>query len=173
MTQIAAITGHTKGIGLAISNYLSNNYIVKGYSKSNGYDIAKEEDRQKIFSDAEASYIFVNNAYNNFDDSQLRLLEIFYNNWLDKDKIIINISTRFTNSDHAYSRSKHKIDLFCDERVFNKLPYLINLKPGLTDTVRVQSIMGDRIDVNDIVNVLDYILGIKDLLRVTSITFGK
>lgn len=174
MIKKVSITGHTQGIGLALSNYfITKNYNVVGFSKSNGFDITNSTSRQKIIDYSKDTEIFVNNAYSNFDNSQLTLLDLIYTNWLNLDKIIINISTRFTNSDHNYSQSKQKLDNFCEQRVFNKLPYLINLKPGLTNTKRVESIKGDRMDVSDIVNVVDYILSVKNSVRVTSICFGK
>ena len=43
-----AITGHTKGIGKHLYDNLSLAYEVKGFSKSEGYDICKDKDRNAI-----------------------------------------------------------------------------------------------------------------------------
>ena len=174
MGKKVSITGHTKGIGLAIANYfLNNGYLVTGFSKSNGYDITNTSIRQQIVKESNNAVIFVNNAYNNFDSSQLEMLEDIYKDWEGQDKIIINISSRFTNGDNDYSQSKKKLDQFCEQKIYNRLPYLINLKPGLTKTLRVESIEGNKMDVNDVVNVLDYILSHKKNIRFTTISFGK
>lgn len=174
MDKKVSITGNTKGIGLAISNYfLNNGYLVKGFSKSNGYDITNTTIRQQIVKESNDAVIFVNNAYNNFDNSQLEMLENIYKDWEGQDKIIINISSRFTNGDNDYSQSKQKLDQFCEQKIYNRLPYLINLKPGLTNTLRVQSIDGNKMDVNDVVNVLDYVISHKKNIRFTTISFGK
>lgn len=174
MGKKVSITGHTKGIGLAIANYfLNNGYLVTGFSKSNGYDITNTSIRQQIVKESNDAVIFVNNAYNNFDNSQLEILENIYKDWEGQDKIIINISSRFTNGDNDYSQSKQKLDQFCEQKIYNRLPYLINLKPGLTNTLRVESIEGNRMEVNDVVNVLDYILSHKKNIRFTTISFGK
>lgn len=174
MEKKVSITGHTKGIGLAIANYfLNNGYLVTGFSKSNGYDITNTSIRQQIVKESNDAVIFVNNAYNNFDNSQLEILENIYKDWEGQDKIIINISSRFTNGDNDYSQSKQKLDQFCEQKIYNRLPYLINLKPGLTNTLRVESIEGNRMDVNDVVNLLDYVLSHKKNIRFTTISFGK
>ena len=50
--------------------------------------------------------MFVNNAYNNFDDSQLQLLMDVYNTWQGTDKIIVNVSSRYTNGLEKYCKDK-------------------------------------------------------------------
>lgn len=174
MTKLVAVTGHTKGIGLAISNYfLKKNYIVQGYSRSNGYDISNENIRQKIIHDAKDVDIFVNNAYCNFTDAQLDILKCIYNQWQDQNKIIINMSTRFTTGNNIYSQSKKQLDIFCDSTIYNRYPYVINLKPGLIDTQRVKAIHGNKMDVDDLTTVLDVLLNFDNKIRFNAISFGK
>ena len=52
-----AITGHTKGIGLAIYDLLGQEHNVFGYSRTNGYNINNPE---KIFEEAKDFDIFIN-----------------------------------------------------------------------------------------------------------------
>lgn len=56
------ITGHTSGIGKIIyEHFLSKNWTVVGMSRSNGYDITKDQDR--IVNESAGCDIFVNCAY--------------------------------------------------------------------------------------------------------------
>ena len=41
-----AITGHTKGIGKALYDNLSQQHEVEGYSRSNGFDISNNIDNE-------------------------------------------------------------------------------------------------------------------------------
>lgn len=168
-----AITGHTKGIGNAIFNYFNTNEnTVVGFSRSNGYNISDRESRNRIINTIEHFDIFVNNAYNNFDDSQFYMLEEILNKWKDSNKIIINISTRWTDNTNPYSKSKLKLDQLCESHKFSPVN-LINLKPGLTDTTRVKLIKGERMESESIIDVIDFILKSSNKFNVQSISFGK
>ena len=164
-----AITGHTKGLGQAFFKHFQSHTVI-GFSRSNGYNIANPADRNKILDEIKDVDLFINNAYNNFDDSQLQLLINVYNIWQGTDKIIINISSRYTNGTEKYCKDKEQQDLFCRSKEFT-LPYVINLKPGLTDTDRVKHIKGNRLSVNDVVNILDFVLN--NNFKIHSMTFGK
>jgi len=167
------ITGHTKGIGKKISDYfLKNNHEVIGFSRSSGYDISKESDRKRIIAQINFLDIFVNNAYNNFDNSQELLLKDLLTMWKDQEKIIINVSSRWTDQDHIYSIHKRNLDNLC-EIYKNSKVYVINLKPGLTDTDRVKNIKGDRMIPQHIVDTIDFVLKNVNNFRVHSISFGK
>jgi hypothetical protein len=164
-----AITGHTQGLGQAFLNHFQSHTVI-GFSRSNGYDIVSPADRNKILDEIKDFDIFINNAYNNYDDSQLQLLIDVYNIWKGTDKIIINISSRYTNGTEKYCKDKEQQDLFCRSKEFT-LPYIINLKPGLIDTARVQHLQGDRLAVTDVVAVLNFVL--TNDFKIHSVTFGK
>jgi hypothetical protein len=164
-----AITGHTQGLGQAFFNYFQSHTVI-GFSRSNGYNIVYPNDRNKILDELKDVDVFINNAYNNFDDSQLKLLMDVYDIWKGTDKTIINISSRYTNGSEKYCKDKEQQDLFCRSKEFT-LPYVINLKPGLTDTNRVKHLKGDKLSVDDVVDVLDFVLNSK--FKIHSITFGK
>lgn len=163
------VTGHTSGLGLAIFNFFQQQeHHVIGFSKSTGFDISKQKDREKIVDAANNADMFVNNAYNNYDDSQFILLQEIFTMWKGLDKQIINISSRFTNDlNNSYSSSKHRQDEFCEQNIF-KLPRILNIKPGLTDTPRVKSATGNKMSIDFFINVLDFSLQNK----IQSVTFG-
>lgn len=172
-----AITGHTSGIGKEIYQYFqSKNCHCIGFSRSNGYDISDATSRTQIAELSKNCDIFVNNAYCNFDDSQLEMLIAVTTLFHNQDKIIINISTRATIFKHTlhelnlYAESKKKIDLFCERKIKN--PWIINLKPGLTSTPRVDNFTGDKMSTSTISMVLDFILKTQNRCKVSSITFG-
>jgi hypothetical protein len=164
-----AITGHTNGIGQAFFNYFQNHDII-GFSRSNGYNIADPASRSAILEQIADADMFVNNAYSNFNNSQLKLLTDVYNLWQNTDKIIVNISSRYTTGIEKYCKDKEQQDLFCKSKEFT-LPYIINLKPGLADTNRVKHIQGKRLSVEEVVAILDFALN--SSYKIHTITFGK
>jgi NAD(P)-dependent dehydrogenase (short-subunit alcohol dehydrogenase family) len=85
-----AITGHTSGIGKAIYQRLDPN--IKGFSRSNGYDVNTAEGRHRIISESADCDTFINNAPAGF--GQTYLLTDLYKAWRDQDKTIINVGSR-------------------------------------------------------------------------------
>jgi NADP-dependent 3-hydroxy acid dehydrogenase YdfG len=165
------ITGHTRGIGAAIKKYFEDKgHTVIGFSKSTGYDISNPIVREKIANLSADADIFVNNAFNDIDDSQSSLLKKIFNKWQGQDKKIINISTRYTQSTDLYSIKKKRLDEFCNENIYQQ-PKIINIKPGLVDTDRAKNINQPKMDANEIVKILDWIL--QQDIQIHSITFGK
>lgn len=86
-----ALTGHTQGIGQRLYERLGSEVI--GFSKSTGYDINLDKDRQRIFSESAKCDIFINNAHSNF--GQVYLLIEWVNQWKHDDaKTIVNVGSR-------------------------------------------------------------------------------
>jgi hypothetical protein len=166
---VIAITGHTRGLGKALFEHFQLENVI-GFSRSNGYNIASPTARSAILDKIKDADIFINNAYNNYDDSQLKLLTSVYDLWKGLDKTIINISSRYTTGPEKYCKDKELQDIFCKSKEFT-LPYIINLKPGLIDTDRVNHILGNRLSVNEVVDVLDFALN--SSCKIHTITFGK
>ena len=173
-----ALTGHTRGIGKEIYQYFENqNFNCLGFSRSNGFDISNSEKRKQIAELSKDCDIFVNNAYCNFDDSQLEMLKEMTNIFNNQKKIIINVSTRATIFNYSteelnlYKESKLKIDKFCETKL--QKPWIINLKPGLTDTSRVSEISGKKMRVESISYLIDFILTKQNEFKINSITFGN
>lgn len=168
-----AITGHTRGIGLAISNYFTDkNFEVLGFSRSNGFDISDQHSRDNITLLSKDCDVFVNNSYNDFDDSQLKMLSQIAKQWKGFNKTIINISSRWTTDSHQYCKTKNDIDNFCKNIEQDKL-YILNLKPGLTDTDRVQHIQGEKMQTATITKIIDFALDFRSNCRIHSISFGS
>jgi len=165
------ITGHTRGIGAAIKKYFEDKgHIVVGFSKSTGFDISNPIIRERIANLSMDADIFVNNAFNDIDDSQNSLLKKIFNKWQGQDKKIINISTRYTQGTDLYSIKKKRLDEFCNENIYQQ-PKIINIKPGLVDTDRVKNIKQPKMDTNEVIKVLDWIL--QQDIQIHSVTFGK
>jgi NAD(P)-dependent dehydrogenase (short-subunit alcohol dehydrogenase family) len=167
-----AITGHTSGIGKAIGDYFAPDNSVLGFSKSSGYDIKLPQDRIHIREQSLECDIFVNNAYSNFDDAQLEMLRLIHSSWAGTDKLIINISSRYTtNPKLMYCTTKRELDNFCEQNIFNA-PAIVNLKPGLTDTPRVNTVEGQKMSVDLITGLLDYIIRSRHTVKIHSVSFG-
>jgi NADP-dependent 3-hydroxy acid dehydrogenase YdfG len=168
-----SITGHTSGIGLALSNYFSTNHDVIGFSRSNGYDISDENSRKNILEKSLGSDIFINNAYNDYDGSQLEMLKLVTSHNEFSGKIVINISSRYTTDSNNYCNTKAALDKFCESFIFNRNIKLINLKPGLIVTPRVTSINNPKMSADDVVNIIKFVIDHSEKFNIHSICFGK
>ena len=134
-----AITGHTKGIGLACANQL-NEYEVSGYSRSNGWDISESQKLVEEIADKDYD-VFINNAY--MDIYQELILNLLFPLWQDKDKCIISIGSYVIDyppikkQNEQWPYKEHKVSLTKTFRKLSKTEktcrlHLIN--PGPTDT---------------------------------------
>lgn len=118
-----AIIGHTKGIGKAIADlYKKKNYTVVGFSRSNGFDI--EKDQQLILDNLDDCRLIVINAY--AGNSQLELLKRVYGKYLKSNKkVAVITSTSGTDAgeclDHRtktymkYCKDKRKLITYIEE----------------------------------------------------------
>lgn len=80
-----AITGHTYGIGKALETKFSvEGWQTVGFSRSNGYDISKAEDRNRIVEQSQDCDFFINNAYSTY--AQCDLLFELWQAWQGKQK---------------------------------------------------------------------------------------
>jgi len=103
-----AITGHTRGIGLALTERLDqDNYEVRGYSKSNGFNILRPNGVIKDIVDWDAD-VFVNNAY--APEAQSRLLYKIYEQWVDEPKLIINMGATSSDSINNFAQLGYNPD---------------------------------------------------------------
>jgi short-subunit dehydrogenase len=134
-----AITGHSKGIGKALYDNLSQDHVVEGYSRSNGYDIATDID--KIIFNAIDCDVFVNNAYKGIQ--QVDILYKLYNHWKNhKSKTIVNINSisKYPGlSGNMTGYSAHKAALWhAASQIMFKDPTrrcrIININPGYVNT---------------------------------------
>lgn len=170
------ITGHTSGIGQEIYNYFSqdptNNVV--GFSRSNGFDIKLPAIQRKIVELSKDADIFVNNAYNWHDNSQLVLLRSMFAAWEGQNKTIINMSSIAPAQpvQTVYSLLKGGIDSFCFSKTFH-LPHILNLKPGWVMVENIRDEIGNDpyMTTGQVVDVLDFCL--KSPMKIREITFLK
>jgi len=88
-----AITGHSAGIGQALTRvFESNGHEIVGLSRRNGYNIRS---LPKIAGQIEPCDMLINNAQVGFAQTEL-LFEI-WRRWEGQEKTIVNISTQMTD----------------------------------------------------------------------------
>lgn len=170
-----AITGHTSGIGLALLNHFQTNHTCIGFSRSNGYNISNPADRARILLESLDADVFINNAYNNWDNSQFLMLEKVASQWAGRDKLIINSASIITDSrrpvnDPAekYVQTKMLLDNFTKD--YRGLPYISNLKFGWVDTPRVAMFNEKKMPVEKVVKLVDFVIQNKGMLYIKSLT---
>ncbi len=187
--KTVAITGHTQGIGIAVSDYFKNKgYNILGFSRTTGYDINNENDRIRIVEESKGADIFVNNAYDFKTNSMGQNLILYQMTklWENENKIIINVSSiggDFPEPTVPYNINKNKQDshLKLASHKAKKL-HTINLKPFWVNTDWVNNRWPDiakgtlnwpnigRVEVTDIIKVLDFTLSNLDSMRITEIS---
>lgn len=136
-----AITGHTKGLGLACAKlFEKHGHTIVGLSRSNGFDLKNTE---QIIATVSGCDVFINNAYH--DDYQAALLNDLFHIWANTDKTIITIGSIITvyprleieRDREPWKYREHKQYL---ERVFRhltRLPHTCHMQlisPGAIDT---------------------------------------
>ena len=139
-----AITGHTQGIGLALSTVFSQyGHEVIGFSRSNGFDIGNKETRHLILAAAADADVFINNAYH--PTGQTELLKETIDEWHYADKLIINISSKcimFPTTDEnpliqefqeVYKAAKLEQEDIINRLLPHRNPKLLNIIPGIVD----------------------------------------
>ena len=85
-----AVTGHTSGIGKEIYEYCQfHGALVKGYSRSNGFDL-KEGTGDTIINAIlrDDPEVVFNHAW--YPRAQNKILKILHTQWADREKVIIN-----------------------------------------------------------------------------------
>jgi short-subunit dehydrogenase len=140
-----AIIGHTKGIGKAVASlYKNNGYEVMGFSRSNGYDIAK--DQTKIIDALHDCDLVVLNAYSG--TAQFEMLKKMYTAFHSvPKKIAVITSTSGTESgidediDNAeyktYCANKKQLIGYISDMqqdLFNKPLSVYDVCPDVVDT---------------------------------------
>jgi len=87
-----AITGHTSGIGKGLYDYFTSEGCgVKGFSLTNGFDIAKKENIDRIIELTAECDLFINNAHCGYQ--QVEIAKLWHHRHWYSNHFIINISS--------------------------------------------------------------------------------
>jgi len=140
-----AITGHSAGIGQALSKvYQERGHEIVGLSRRNGHNIRSIP---KILKHIQECDMLINNAQSGY--GQVELLFAVWEMWQGKhDKIIMNISTMMTLDPisviDGLEYDAYRIQKLALEEAFSQLknrngPRLLLVKPGAIATQPNQS----------------------------------
>jgi len=122
-----AITGHTSGIGKAISESVVN-FI--GFSKSTSYDINNRIDRKRIIKQCNDVDVFINNAHDGFGQTYM-LLDLFHA-FKYTNKTIINVGSNVAEDETILKNYEHLLEYQIQKKSLRVLHNdLINLDTTL------------------------------------------
>ena len=168
-----AIIGHTKGIGKAISVlYSTKNYKVVGLSRSNGYDIAK--DQEKIMEQIKDCNLVVINAH--AGRGQLTLLKRIYGrHTFDDMKVAVITSTSGTDEGEDFNEfqvwNKFEYVQYCEtkkeliayiselqEELFSKPLSVYDICPDVVDTDMTKGLWDDlpKLEAKEVADAVRY-----------------
>jgi NAD(P)-dependent dehydrogenase (short-subunit alcohol dehydrogenase family) len=97
--MIIAITGHSKGLGALLFDTLKTDNTVKGFSRSNGYDLLDADTVDRVVREVEDCDVFVNNAKTGW--GQIEMFNKLMLAWAGKRKRIINIGSVVTTFNYV------------------------------------------------------------------------
>lgn len=122
-----AITGHTSGIGKAVSESVAN-FI--GFSKSTGYNINERIDRKRIIEQCNNVDVFINNAQDSFGQTYM-LLDLFHA-FKDTNKTIINVGSVIAEDETVLKNYEHLLEYQIQKKSLRTLHNdLVNLDTSL------------------------------------------
>lgn len=171
-----AITGHTKGIGLALANiFKQNGHDVLGFSRSNGYDIS--QNRQAIIDASKDADVFINNAYHPTGQT-LMLQDI-----LNEQKLIVNISSKsiMYPTDHPNKliqdfQEEYKAAKLAQQEIIRPLladrTYnILNVIPGMVDAGYTKIVSPNRVKISaeDLAELIYNLIVMRDKMYVQEI----
>lgn len=183
------ITGHTRGIGKAISEYFTNSgHEVLGFSRSNGYDLTNDDQKNLALKEILNCDIFVNNAFVSFKDPihhkshvPIELLFSVHKEWQNnKNKRIIvigSIASSMVGSigyDYGgYQIHKYAIDRTCWLLSQSSLyPHIHLIKPGRVDTDLARNRASPKLDTTDVAEVVRFCVENSDRIYIKEIAFN-
>jgi NADP-dependent 3-hydroxy acid dehydrogenase YdfG len=182
-----AITGDTKGIGLATATLLrSQGHDVVGFSRHNGWDLTDKTTREEFISTLDSGDYdcFINNAYpHKFYKSmegyfQVELLNQAWLLWEKKEnKMIVCIGAATSDSTknyfHPYSIHKKALDDTCNQlRNIRECPHIINIKPTYVDTQVISHLTNVKKSTpNEVAELILWAMTRK--VKITDLTFSS
>lgn len=169
------ITGHTKGVGLALYKQLDlNGHWVIGFSKSTGNDIGTIDGREQILKVLADSDVFINNAYH--VTGQFDLLKAVTELWAGTNKLIININSKaiFAEVVHPsmveYIEAKKQQHEYITAKRLESRPQLLNVNLGLVNTAMSAIFNAKKLSTADVANLIATLVDYKDTVYVQDIT---
>ncbi|MGE0631901.1 MAG: hypothetical protein AB7O96_05810 [Pseudobdellovibrionaceae bacterium] len=169
-----AITGHSSGLGKAFKEAGEKaGHECLGFSRTNGYDISKPENRKRIIEESFDADLFINNAFNWQDSSQLEMFFEIFEAWKTRPgKIILNISSRapeyfeLPSVQMKYGVYKAALDIASvqAEKQHGRKCQIVNLKLGKMDTPAIAHIHCEKLKPDFVANYVFEVLSRKDVL---------
>jgi len=177
-----AITGHTGGLGQAIFKVAElGGHKVLGFSRTNGFDISNPSVRNEIVALVKDCDVFINNAFNWQDSSQLEMFFDIFSTWKEMpDKTIVNISSRapeffeLPNVTLKYGVYKGALDLAAlqAEKQAGRKCKILTLKPGKVDTPSIAHLEARKLNPIMVAEVLISSLAQRERLLPTVLTLA-
>lgn len=169
-----AITGHTNGIGKALTEYFTDRgHTVLGFSRSNGFDICDEKTQKHISKVLETCDVFINNAY--APNAQKKLLLDAILLWEGTTNTIININSKSTLIKNVpaymeeYVKDKTEQSKIIKDRIFKARPYIINFTVGLVDTDMAKIFDSKKMQPIELAKLIHTLLEFKSTLAIQDI----
>jgi hypothetical protein len=187
--MIIGITGDSIGIGKALKELLiERGHIVKGFSRSNGYDVSDAKIQSKIIEQIADCDIFINNAYAR--NAQATMLTKLMTLWKDTDKLIVNMNSKVALAPPVHhptiqKQSKQIQDYFADyyinkttqnqiiaNTLFMASPKILNVFCGFVDTKSSEFFKApNKLTAVDAAELLLDLIKYKDKIYIQQITF--
>jgi len=187
--MIIGITGDSIGIGKALKDkFIEQGHIVKGFSRSNGYDVSDAKIQNKIIEQIVDCDIFINNAY--AGHAQAAMLTKLITLWKDTDKLIVNMNSKVALAPPVHhpkiqKQSKQIQDFFADyyinkttqnqiiaNTLFMASPKILNVFCGFVDTKSAEFFKSpNKLTAIDVAELLLDLIKYKDRIYIQQITF--
>jgi hypothetical protein len=161
MTDVV-ITGYKSGIGKSLYNLFSkNNYKCIGIDLQDGVDLRTTSGIKFTVEQCKNATVFINNAFPN----QPLLFEEVYKIWKNEKKVIINISSAVTYIykletlpldiiDSDYYIHKLELNQAVESVKYNRLPYVMNIRPGWVDTPLSANVTSKKMNPDDLAELI-------------------
>jgi len=160
-----AITGTSTGLG----RYLSNNL-------QNSYGVSLRDPIEDIVPKIIPADIFINQAYSK-NTKQSELFYNIFNQWIDKNKTIINIGTSAIfenpNFDPIYvSNKKHLNSLARSLTMKNeyKRVRVINLNPSTLENNQIFNDSYNKLKFTNLINIINFIINLPQEVEISDLT---